>query len=78
MSTPAIRQTTTSTWKIDPVHSGAEFKVKHMMISNVKGQFTAVTADATSRWTIGQNDQHGHRRSSPDDEACQMLENSGR
>jgi len=31
-----------STWNVDPVHSVAEFKVKHMMISNVKGQFTAV------------------------------------
>ncbi len=38
MSTVAIPQTTT-TWNIDPVHSVAEFKVKHMMISNVKGQF---------------------------------------
>ena len=37
MSTVAIPQTTT-TWNIDPVHSVAEFKVKHMMISNVKGQ----------------------------------------
>jgi polyisoprenoid-binding protein YceI len=37
LTTPA-----TSTWNIDPVHSVAEFKVKHMMISNVKGQFTAV------------------------------------
>ena len=36
-TTPAI-----STWNIDPVHSIAEFKVKHMMISNVKGQFTGV------------------------------------
>jgi polyisoprenoid-binding protein YceI len=27
------------TWKIDPAHSSAEFKVKHMMISNVKGSF---------------------------------------
>ncbi|MGB8989881.1 MAG: YceI family protein [Candidatus Sulfotelmatobacter sp.] len=33
---------TTTTWNIDPVHSVAEFKVKHMMISNVKGQFTRV------------------------------------
>jgi polyisoprenoid-binding protein YceI len=32
----------TTTWNIDPVHSVAEFKVKHMMISNVKGQFTRV------------------------------------
>lgn len=32
-----------TTWNIDPVHSIAEFKVKHMMISNVKGQFTGVS-----------------------------------
>jgi len=37
LATPAI-----STWNIDPVHSVAEFKVKHMMISNVKGHFTGV------------------------------------
>ena len=29
----------TTTWNIDPAHSAAEFKVKHMMISNVKGTF---------------------------------------
>ena len=34
--------TATTTWNIDPVHSVAEFKVKHMMISNVKGQFTGI------------------------------------
>ena len=42
MSTVAAPQTATSTWNIDPVHSVAEFKVKHMMISNVKGQFTGL------------------------------------
>ena len=42
MSTVATAQTGTSTWNIDPVHSVAEFKVKHMMISNVKGQFTSL------------------------------------
>ena len=35
-------QPQTSTWKIDPAHSAAEFKVKHMMISNVKGQFSGI------------------------------------
>ena len=34
--------TGTSTWNIDPVHSTAQFKVKHMMISNVKGEFTKI------------------------------------
>jgi polyisoprenoid-binding protein YceI len=42
MSATATPQTATTTWNIDPVHSVAEFKVKHMMISNVKGQFTRV------------------------------------
>src|SRR4051794_12584743 len=31
------------TWKLDPAHSSADFKVKHMMISNVKGTFTGLT-----------------------------------
>jgi polyisoprenoid-binding protein YceI len=39
LATPQTTATTT-TWNIDPVHSVAELKVKHMMISNVKGQFT--------------------------------------
>src|SRR5690242_4131720 len=47
MSTLAAPQTTVSTWNIDPVHSVAEFKVKHMMISNVKGQFTGVKGTLT-------------------------------
>lgn len=47
MSTGATTQTAPTTWKIDPVHSVAEFKVKHMMISNVKGQFTAVNGVLT-------------------------------
>ena len=38
LTTPA-----TTTWKIDPTHSAVEFKIKHLMISNVKGHFTGVT-----------------------------------
>jgi polyisoprenoid-binding protein YceI len=40
-TTAAVPQT--STWNLDPVHSVAEFKIKHMMISHVKGQFTGVS-----------------------------------
>jgi polyisoprenoid-binding protein YceI len=47
MSTLATPQTTTTTWNIDPAHTAAEFKVKHMMISNVKGQFAKVTGVLT-------------------------------
>lgn len=41
MSTPA--SVTTTTWNLDPAHSAAEFKVRHMMISNVKGRFTSLS-----------------------------------
>lgn len=47
MSAQAQAQPAVSTWSIDPVHSVAEFKVKHMMISNVKGQFTGVSGTLT-------------------------------
>jgi polyisoprenoid-binding protein YceI len=47
MATQTAPQTSTTTWKIDPAHSSAEFKVKHMMISNVKGQFTRVNGVLT-------------------------------
>ncbi len=43
MSTLTTPQPATTTWKIDPVHSVAEFKVRHMMISHVKGHFTAIS-----------------------------------
>jgi polyisoprenoid-binding protein YceI len=31
------------TWQIDPSHTNVEFTVRHMMISNVKGQFQKTT-----------------------------------
>jgi len=33
----------TTTWNIDPAHTVVEFKVKHMMIANVKGHFSRVS-----------------------------------
>jgi polyisoprenoid-binding protein YceI len=36
-----------TTWKLDPAHSHAEFKVKHMMIANVKGTFSGLSGDLT-------------------------------
>ena len=43
MTTAYTQQTAVTTWNIDPVHTTAEFKVRHMMISNVKGQFASVS-----------------------------------
>lgn len=37
----------TTTWNIDPAHAVAEFKVKHMMIANVKGQFSRLSGVLT-------------------------------
>jgi polyisoprenoid-binding protein YceI len=46
-TTAAPKSATTTIWNIDPAHSVAEFKVKHMMISNVKGQFAKVSGTLT-------------------------------
>jgi polyisoprenoid-binding protein YceI len=57
MSTSAaLRTSSTTTWSIDPAHSIAEFKVKHMMISNVKGHFPKITGSLTI-------DESGHANS---------------
>jgi polyisoprenoid-binding protein YceI len=41
--TNAAAPGTVTTWNIDPAHSAAEFKVKHMMIANVKGSFSGLS-----------------------------------
>jgi len=43
----AQAQTSTSTWKIDPMHSSADFSVKHLGISNVHGHFGGVAGTVT-------------------------------
>jgi polyisoprenoid-binding protein YceI len=43
MSTTPSAPGTVTTWNLDPAHSAAEFKVKHMMISNVKGSFSGLS-----------------------------------
>ncbi|HLY39401.1 MAG TPA: YceI family protein [Candidatus Binatia bacterium] len=32
-----------STWEIDPAHSSVQFSVRHMMVSNVRGEFRKVS-----------------------------------
>ena len=51
MATATSTPATTTTWNIDPAHSAAEFKVKHMMISNVKGSFSGVSGALTEHDT---------------------------
>lgn len=44
---PAIRAQTTA-WRIDPLHSSAQFSVRHMMISTVRGQFGGVKGEVVN------------------------------
>jgi polyisoprenoid-binding protein YceI len=43
IATPSIAAEAFSAWNLDPAHSVAEFKVRHMMISNVKGKFSGLS-----------------------------------
>lgn len=45
MSTPA--PSAVARYDIDPQHTAAMFKVRHLMISNVKGEFTKVSGSVT-------------------------------
>jgi polyisoprenoid-binding protein YceI len=51
MTNTAVAAPPTIAWNIDAAHSGADFKVKHMMISNVKGSFTGLSGVLTERTT---------------------------
>ena len=45
--TPKAATAALSTWNLDPAHSAAEFKVRHMMISYVKGKFSGLSGVLT-------------------------------
>jgi polyisoprenoid-binding protein YceI len=47
MSTTTSSPANLTTWKLDPAHSTAEFKIKHMMISHVKGSFAGLSGTLT-------------------------------
>jgi polyisoprenoid-binding protein YceI len=51
MATTTSNPAAITTWKLDPAHSHAEFKVKHMMISNVKGSFNGLSGTLTEHAT---------------------------
>ena len=42
MATAQTQPVTVSTWQIDPKHSTAEFAVRHMMVTTVKGHISGV------------------------------------
>jgi polyisoprenoid-binding protein YceI len=42
----AMQSTKPTQWQIDPAHSAAHFSVRHLMISNVRGEFTKLSGSA--------------------------------
>src|ERR1700674_691278 len=43
--TATSQGTKTTQWQIDPAHSAAHFSVRHLMISNVRGEFSKVSGN---------------------------------
>ena len=43
LATPALA----ATWSLDPAHSSVQFSVRHMMVSNVRGEFGKVGGTVT-------------------------------
>jgi polyisoprenoid-binding protein YceI len=44
---PAVAAAQATTWTIDPGHSAATFSVRHMIVANVKGEFSGPVGTAT-------------------------------
>ena len=42
-----LRPMTVTTWNIDPAHTDVQFSAKHMMVTTVRGRFTAVEGTIT-------------------------------
>ncbi|HTV09926.1 MAG TPA: YceI family protein [Candidatus Aquilonibacter sp.] len=51
MGTSPAASAAVTTWKIDPAHSSAEFKIRHMMIANVKGSIKGIAGELTEHAT---------------------------
>lgn len=49
MSTATVARTVPSpaAYRIDPAHASAQFKVRHLMVSNVRGELGAVTGEVS-------------------------------
>lgn len=46
-TTPTTAPTLRAVYAIDPAHSTVDFKVRHMMVSNVRGEFSGVSGALT-------------------------------
>ena len=51
METTTLKPSTKTKWALDPTHSELGFKVRHMMITNVKGAFKRFDVSLVTRGT---------------------------
>ena len=51
VGTQAAKASLAGTWQIDPVHSGLEFVVTHLMISKVRGRFSSLSGTVVTDGT---------------------------
>ena len=51
VATQAANASLAGTWQIDPVHSGVEFVVTHLMISKVRGRFSSLSGTVVTDGT---------------------------
>ena len=65
MSTAVNPLTAISTWSIDPAHSSVHFKVRHMMISKVRGDLRLNDADITQPEIVHPYARRAARRPPP-------------
>jgi polyisoprenoid-binding protein YceI len=47
LSVPSVASAQATTWTIDPGHSAAQFSVRHMVVSNVRGEFDGPSGTVT-------------------------------
>src|SRR5206468_2562322 len=47
LALPAV--VTAATWDLDPAHSSVQFSVRHLMVSNVRGEFGNLTLHGVTR-----------------------------
>jgi polyisoprenoid-binding protein YceI len=47
LSVPSVASAQAATWTIDPGHSAAQFSVRHMVVSNVRGEFDGPSGTVT-------------------------------
>lgn len=66
MSSMSTAAPGTATYMIEPSHSSAHFKVRHLMIANVRGEFSKITGTVSSENVTAEIDVNSINTREPD------------